>query len=74
MITEDQHLQLQNVAYQFEHGSFGHPEFEDVMQRVFGGNRTGMDATEWRNYWNALTIYCEKIGENDLTAEKPMAS
>ena len=73
MITEDQHSQLQNAAYQYQHSSFGHPEFEEVMQRVFGDNRTGVDATKWTRYWNALTNYCEKVEENDLTAEKPMA-
>ena len=31
------------------------------MQQVFGDNRTGVDATEWRRYWNALTNYCEKM-------------
>ena len=71
MLSENQQLQLQNAAYKFEHGSFGHPEFEDVMQEVFGDNRAGEDATEWRRYWNALTSYCKKIGENDFTAEKP---
>ena len=72
MITEDQQSRLQNAAYQYEHGSFGHPEFEEVMQEVFGDNRTGLDATKWRCYWNVLTDYCEKKEENDLTAEKPM--
>ena len=34
--TEDQQSQLQNTtAYQYQHGSFGHPEFEEVMQQVF---------------------------------------
>ena len=35
MITQDQPSQLRNAAaYQFDHGSFGHPEFEEleVMQ------------------------------------------
>ena len=50
MLTENHHLQLQNAAYQFEHGSFGHPEFEEVMQEVFGDNRTGVEATKWRHY------------------------
>ena len=49
MITEDQHSQLQNAAYQYQHSSFGHPEFEEVMQRVFGDNRTGVDATNRLN-------------------------
>jgi hypothetical protein len=73
MITENQQSELENAAYQYEHGSFGHPEFEEVMQQVFGNNRTGADATKWRCYWNELTDYCEKMEENDLTAEKPMA-
>ena len=31
---------------QYQHdGSFGHPEFEEVMQQVFGDNCTGVDAT-----------------------------
>ena len=72
MITENQQSQLQNTAYQFENdSSFGHLEFEEVMQRVFGDNHTGVDAIEWRIYWNALMDYCEKIEENDVTAEKP---
>jgi hypothetical protein len=40
------------------------------MQQVFDNNRTGVDATTWRCYWNVLTNYCEKVEENDLTAEK----
>ena len=35
MITEDQQSQLQNTAYPYQHGSFGHPEFEEIMQQVF---------------------------------------
>jgi hypothetical protein len=35
LINENQ----QNAAYHFEHGSFGLPEFEGVVQRVFGDNR-----------------------------------
>ena len=60
MITEDQQSQLQNAAYQYEHDSFGCPEFEEVMQQVFGDNHTGVDTTKWRNYWNTLTITARK--------------
>ena len=72
MITRDQHSQLQNATYQYQHGSFGHPEFEEVMQHVFGDNCMGVDATKCIHYWNTLTTYCEKLEENDLTEEKLM--
>ena len=37
MITDDQQSQLRNAAYQFGHGSFGHPDFEEpeVMQLLY---------------------------------------
>ena len=31
-LEDNQQPQLQNPAYQLEHGSFGRPEFDEVMQ------------------------------------------
>jgi hypothetical protein len=52
IITEDQ--ESPNAAYQFEHGSFGHPGFEEVMRRVFGDNRMAVHATKRRRLLELL--------------------
>ena len=49
MITEDHYNDLEVASLAFVHQeAFGHPEIEEVMQEVFGGDRTGADAIEWR--------------------------
>ena len=73
MIIKDHHSQLQNAAYQYQCSTFEHPEFDEVMQQVFGDNCTGVDVMKWTCYWIMLTTYCEKLEDNDLTVEKPMA-
>ena len=46
MITEDQHSQLQNAAHQYQHSSFGHPEFEDAVSLRWQLHRGGGDKVD----------------------------
>jgi hypothetical protein len=70
MITEDQYnLEMASLAFVHQE-VFGHPEIEEVIQEVFAGDRTGVDAIEWRKYcqWNLLTDYCEKVNDGIVNA------
>lgn len=72
MITADQYNELENASSNFIYGeAFGHPEIEEIMQEVFGDDRTGADATEWVGYWIALTNYEEKLKDGESNATQP---
>jgi hypothetical protein len=43
-------------------------ELEEVMDDVFGADRTGIEAVEWKGYWKQLELYEEKLTEDPFTA------
>ena len=41
--------------------NFGCPDIEDVMNSVFGSDRTGEEAVSWVRYWIELNMYEESL-------------
>jgi len=39
-----------------------------VMDDVFGGDRTGTEAIEWKGYWKELELYEERLREDPFNA------
>ena len=41
--------------------NFGIPDIENVMDTVFGSERSGKEAELWKQYWNELNVYEEAL-------------
>jgi hypothetical protein len=68
MITE-QLDKLNDAGKAFlEDKAFGAIEIEEVMDDVFGGDRTGTEAIEWKGYWKELELYKERLREDPCNA------
>ena len=68
MITE-QLNKLNDAAKAFLNDkNFGAMELEEVMDDVFGADRTVIEAVEWKGYWKQLELYEEKLTEDPFTA------
>ena len=51
--------------------NFGCPDIEDVMNSVFGSNRTGEEAVLWVHYWVELNMYKESL-QTGVVEDVPM--
>jgi hypothetical protein len=62
MVSQNQYNVLRNASDCYlSHDNFGIRDVEDVMDSVFGSNRTGDEATTWVCYWNELNMYEENL-------------
>ncbi|KIM90088.1 hypothetical protein PILCRDRAFT_84255 [Piloderma croceum F 1598] len=52
--------------------NFGIPDIENVMNTVFGSDRSGKEAVSWKQYWNELNVYEEALRLGGNTADVPM--
>ena len=68
MITEQFNKLIDATKAFLKDREFGAIEIEEVMDAVFGNNRTGTEAVEWKGYWKELELYEEKLREDPLNA------
>jgi hypothetical protein len=68
MITEQWDKLVDATKAFLEDKEFGAIEIEELMDDVFGNNRTGTEAVEWKGYWKELELYEEKLREDPLNA------
>ena len=52
--------------------NFGIPDIENVMNTVFGSDRSGKEAVSWKQYWNELNVYEEALRLGGNIADVPM--
>lgn len=62
MVSVEHYSALSNASSQYlSNEAFGLPHVEDVMNTVFGADRSGNEAESWEHYWNELNMYEEAL-------------
>jgi len=73
MVSAQHYDVLSNVSSRFlSDENFGVPDIENVMNTVFGSERSGKEAESWKQYWNELNVYEEALRLGDNIGDVPM--
>ena len=72
MVAAKDYDALHTVSCRFlSDNNFGCPDIEDVMNSVFGSDRTGEEAVLWARYWIELNMYEESL-QTGVVEDMPM--
>ena len=70
--TQHYNLLSSALSHFFSDKIFGIPDIENVMNTVFGSNRSGKEAVLWGQYWNELNMYEEALHLGGNIADVPI--
>ena len=73
MVSTQHYDALSNASSRFlSDENFGVPDIENVMNNVFGSERSGREAESWKQYWNELNMYEEALRLGHNIGDVPM--
>jgi hypothetical protein len=73
MVSTQHYNALSSVSSRFlSDENFEVPDIKNVMNTVFGSERSAKEAESWKQYWNELNVYEEALRLGGNIGDVPM--